>query len=221
MIKEYPLSQAAARADMDERTFRLLADRRIVSATPRTRTQGRGKQKLYSTDEILIASILAPLVKLGADTFSLGELADSLRKHLRSDEFNSARNGVPVYVRLDYPEGTSWGFELNPAIPRRPDADKADASDFYLPLTDVGGREGIKAWSKAFIAIKLDDRISRVEWDLATFYRSFNSPSQTVKYLSEPGAKEAWTKETTEAEFDALLERAKRCVADGDKWTDA
>jgi hypothetical protein len=218
MKKEYPLSQAAARAGMDQRSFRLLADRRIVLATPRTRTQGRGKQKLYSTDEVLIASILAPLVKLGADTFSLGELADWLRGNLGSREFEAARRGAPVYVRLRYSEADSWGAHLYEARSFTADANKDDASNFFLPATEPGS--ATTTWAREFIAVKLDDRIRRVEWDFSTFFRANNTPSQTVKYLSEPDAREAWTKETTEEEFDALFEAAEQAMANGDKWPD-
>lgn len=218
-MHEYPLPQAAARADMDERSFRLLADRRIIFATPRTRTQGRGKQKLYSTDEILLASILAPLVKLGADSFSLAEAADWLRKNIGSREFQSAREGKPVYVRLRYRGANDWGVELNEARKRYADASNDDASQFCLAVTEPGPTTTI--WAREFIAIKLDDRIKRVEWELARFYRENLKPSETVKYLSEPGGREAFTNETTEADFDALLELAKKCAANGDKWPDA
>lgn len=140
MQREFPLAQAAARADMDERSFRLIADRRIILATPRTRTQGRGKQKFYSTDEILIASILAPLLKLGADTFSLGELADQLRGHMGSRSLKRARDGVGVYVRLQFSGDNQWSVEL------------AEVKERVIP-----------AMAGDFIAIRLDDKIRRVE----------------------------------------------------------
>jgi hypothetical protein len=140
MQREFPLAQAAARSDMDERSFRLIADRRIIFATPRTRTHGRGKQKLYSTDEILIASILAPLLKLGADTFSLGELADQVRGHLGSRIIKRARDGVSVYVRLQFTGGNQWNVEF------------AEAKDRVIPVM-----------AGDFIAIRLDDKVRRVE----------------------------------------------------------
>lgn len=140
MQREFPLAQAAMRSDMDERSFRLIADRRIIFATPRTRTQGRGKQKFYSTDEILIASILAPLLKIGADTFSLGELADQLRGHLGSRMLKRAREGAGVYACLQFTGDDQWDVEF------------AEVKERIVPVM-----------AGDFIAVRLDDKIRRVE----------------------------------------------------------
>lgn len=146
MQLEFSLSQAAERSDLDERSFRLLADRRVILATPRTRTQGRGKQKLYTTDEILIAAILAPLLKMGADTFALGDLANLLRRQTGSLEFDAARKGADVYLRFQYVKGTKWRVHI------------FKIENDAVSVTDTGS-----VAMQDFIAIRLTDRIQKVE----------------------------------------------------------
>lgn len=219
-MAEYPLAQAAARAGMDERSFRLLSDRRVVFATPRTRTLGRGKQKLYSTDEILIASILGPIIKLGASSFDLAAIADWLRKNSAGHEFSAAReHAAPVFIRLRFEGDENWGITMDTAMDpwsyTRKEGEKGNHR-LYLPATEPSGGDGL---AQEFFAIKLSDRIWRVEVDWIQFHRSQNTPSQILSAQeNKPKFLEDMRRVHTDAEIDHFLQAAQEGAANGDKW---
>jgi hypothetical protein len=95
---DWPLSQkqAAARAGMEESTFRRFADLGAILATPETRRFGRGKAKSFSQVETVIAFIIDKLMRRGLRATALAGVADWLRSHSGGDFWQAAQRGEPV-----------------------------------------------------------------------------------------------------------------------------
>ena len=110
----WPLSQkqAAARAGMDESTFRRFADLGAILPTPQTRRFGRGKAKSFSQVETVIAFVIEKLMRRGLRATALAEVADWLRSHSGGEYWQAAQRGQPVYLRimLDPPDGWAGGL---------------------------------------------------------------------------------------------------------------
>jgi hypothetical protein len=206
MKLEFPLAQAAHRAELDERTFRHLADRRIIFATPETRSTGRGKLKLYSEAEVFIAALLAPFVKLGASQHDLAHIADSLRSHvselMRSDE--------TTYIKLMYRGPESWGWSIETA---RSPYNGAPAT--FVSATEPNGDGSL---ASELILIRVLPKLRGVRFDEIDAYRNRLglSPSQLFKSLTEGGFPHR--SGHTEAEWRALLNEAEEASKDGDEW---
>src|SRR3954463_9999333 len=83
----WPLSQkqAAARAGMDESTFRRFADLGVILPTPETRRLGRGKAKSFSESETVIGLVVEKLMRRGLRATALASVADWLRSHTGGD----------------------------------------------------------------------------------------------------------------------------------------
>lgn len=206
-MKEYPLQQAAYRAGMDERSFRHLADRRVIYATPATRTLGKGKQKFYSTNEVIIASVLAPLVKLGASPHVLASVADWVRAHSGGSHFQKARNGRPVFIKLAYDGGESWSGLLE-------EAEEVSDRKFRISAAAPGEDEG---QASEFVAINLGRRITRAEMDWIRFWKRGAKPSEICAAASMGNDPDELQGHTPE-EIKALLAEAEAAAANGDVW---
>ena len=213
-MREFPLEQAAKRASMDARTFKNLVDRRVIFATPRTRALQRGKQKLYTTNEILIAGVLAPLLRMGATTFDVAEIADSLRSIIDGKEFADARAGAPNYLRLAYAAYGTWGWDIVPAFDptwRGDGKPEPTAIDACEPgHRDVG-------LASEFVAILLRDTIKCAEIDQIANLKDIFSPSEVID-LADNADFRITVECHVDSEVEAFLAAARAAAADENKW---
>lgn len=174
-VTEYGLTQAAARADLDTRAFRVLADKNVVLATPETRTAPRGKARFYNTNEIIIARIVGEMMKFGMTTTALSGMADWIREH-SGRFFKDARDGEPVFIRIRLSTPESWSGDFarvqNADVPGKQVVDAFDPKD-----------RGKLAYK--LLLINLAETIEKVEFDWIGWIKTSVKPSLIVELLDE------------------------------------
>lgn len=207
-VTEYGLTQAAARAGLDARGFRVLADKSVVLATPETRIAPRGKARMYSTDEIVIARIVGDLMKFGMTTTTLAGLADWIRSH-SGRFFNEAREGAPIYIRLNLTTPDNWSGDITKA--RNIDKPGQQAIEVYDPrYNDV--------LANRLLIINLESVIQDVEYDWLAWWKGHTKPSELLKTIQESGRECLKLDYHTDKEVDAFLSQAEQAAATGDVW---
>jgi hypothetical protein len=211
----WPLSQkqAAARAGMDESTFRRFADLGAILPTPETRRFGRGKAKSFSQVETVIAFVIEKLMRRGLRATALAGVADWLRSHSGGENWQAAQRGQPVYLRImvDPPDGWAGDFEI--ARPR------GEHSKELVISVRCPNQPEPTARAADLTVLDLSDAIRRVEHNSIATYKALAKPSEILKEIKERRASflDSVAGHSPE-EIDEFLVLARRCAAVGDEW---
>jgi hypothetical protein len=215
MSLNWPLSQkqAAARAKMDESTFRRFADLGVILPTPETRRFGRGKAKSFSENETVIGFVVEKLMRRGLRATALASVADWLRSHTGGDYWDAARRQKPVYLRfaIDPPEG--WVADIEIARPRTNTSEELVVSVRYPGSTDP------KARAADLMLLDLSDAMRRVAHNVIATYQMLSKPSVILKELKQD--RDDFLRSMAghaPAEIEEFLALARRCAAAGDYW---
>jgi hypothetical protein len=211
----WPLSQkqAAARAGMDESTFRRFADLGVILPTPETRRLGRGKAKSFSESETVIGLVVEKLMRRGLRATALASVADWLRSHTGGDYWQAAKRGEPVYLRfvIDPPEG--WVADIEIARASTTASGELVISVRYPRSTDATAR------APDLTMLDLSDAIRQVTHNTIATYKALGKPSDILKELKERRAEflRSFAGHSPE-DIEHFLALAQRCAAAGDKW---
>jgi hypothetical protein len=212
---DWPVSQkqAAARAGMDESTFRRFADLGAILATPETRRLGRGKAKSFSQVETVIAFVIDKLMRRGLRATALAGVADWLRSHSGGEYWQAAQRGEPVYLRLviDPPDG--WVADFAIARPR-----DAAPKDFVISVQQSNDLD-TKSRATDLTLLDLSDGIRRVGFNTIALYKVFYKPSGFLKDYEERRAEvlDSLAGHSPE-DVDQFLAFARQCATSGDEW---
>jgi hypothetical protein len=211
----WPLSQkpAAARAGMDESTFRRFADLGVILPTPETRRLGRGKAKNFSENETVIGFVVEKLMRRGLRATALASVADWLRSHTGGDFWQAAKRQEPVYLRfvIDPPEG--WVADMEIARPKT-----NTSQELVISVRHPGGTDP-KWRATDLMVFDLSDAMRRVAENTIATYKTLVKPSGILKELKE--RRERFLRSMAghpPEEINDFLALARRCAAAGDKW---
>jgi hypothetical protein len=215
MPLNWPLSQkqAAARAGMDESTFRRFADLGAILPTPETRRLGRGKAKSFSETETVIAFVVEKLMRRGLRATTLAGVADWLRSHTGGEFWSAAQRQEPVYLRFAIDPPEDWSADIEIARPRT-----NGSQELVLSVRHPGSAHP-KERATDLTVLDLSDAMRQVAHNAIATYQLLGKPSDVLAELKQRGnALLNSLSGHTPEEIEEFLALARRCAAAGDKW---
>jgi hypothetical protein len=180
---DFTQAQAAKLSLLEERNFRVLVDEGSVLATEETRKFGRGKAKLYSRNEVRIASVLSAL------NVRATSLRPKIGEWLREGDLEkSSRLSIerPIYIIVE--DGNTTGRSALWYQSAFDDWDPADLVPFLgkkkpkdrlisVMVEDKGGRRPLNS----FVAASLADALRWDRWTEEELAKRFEPSTELDK----------------------------------------